>query len=172
MVRPEKQLQVEQISKKFREANSVFLTDFSGLNVEEITKLRRSLREASVDFKVVKNTLARRSLQEVGYEEILDSLRGPTAFAFAMDDPVAAARIIMDFAKKTEKPKIKGIIFEGRVLDASEASMIAALPPREVLIARVVGGISSPLVGFVGGLQAILRNLVGVLNAVCEKKSE
>lgn len=172
MVRPEKQLQVEEISQKLREAKSIFLTDFTGLNVEEITKLRRSFREAAVDFKVVKNTLAQLSLQEVGYEQILDYLRGPTAFAFGMGDAVAPARIILDFARRSEKPKIKAIIFEGRILDASQASVLAALPSREVLIARVVGGINSPLISLAGGLQAILRKLVGVLNAVCEKKSE
>jgi len=172
MPKPEKIALVEQVAKMASEARSIFLTNFTGLTVEEMNELRRACKEASVEFKVIKNRLAKLSFQKVGYEGILDYLRGPTAFAFAMDDPVAPAKILLDFARRLDKPKVKAFIFEGSIMEGSQAEAIASLPSRGELISQVVWGIGAPLVNLVGVFQGLLQNLVGVLNAIKDKKSQ
>ncbi len=173
MPQPEKIKRVEEISDSLKQAKGVFLTDFSGLSVEEITELRRNFRKAEVSYMVVKNTLARRSCQEVGLDDMVPYLTGPTGLALANNDPVAPVRVIIDFLKahkEKAKPEIKGAVVEGQVLTAQEAEAMKNIPPREVLIGQVVGGIAAPLTGLVGGLQGVIRNLVYTLDAVKVKK--
>ncbi len=173
MPQPEKIKRVEEITEGLKAAKGVFLTDFSGLDVEEITQLRRNFRNADVSYMVVKNTLARRSCKEVGLDEMIPYLTGPTGLALANSDPVAPVRVIVDFIKQHKekgKPEIKGAVVEGQVLTAAEAESMKNIPPREVLIAQVVGGIAAPLTGLVGGLQGVIRKLVYTLDAVREKK--
>ena len=173
MPQPEKIKRVEEISESLKQAKGVFLTDFTGLSVDEITKLRREFRKADVSYIVVKNTLAIRSCQEVGLDDMVQYLNGPTALALAQVDPVAPVRVIFDFLKEQKekgKPEIKGAVVEGQMLTAQEAEAMKNIPPREVLIAQVVGGIASPLNGLVGGLQGVIRNLVYAVDAVRQKK--
>jgi len=173
MPQPEKIKKVEEISESLKQAKGVFLTDFSGLSVEEITKLRQDFRKADVSYLVVKNTLAIRSCQEVGLNEMVQYLNGPTALALAQADPVAPIRVIFDFLKQHKekgKPEIKGAVVEGQMLTAQEAEAMKNIPPREVLVAQVVGGIAAPLSGLVGGLQGVIRNFVYAVNAVRQKK--
>jgi large subunit ribosomal protein L10 len=173
MPQPEKIKRVEEISDSLKQAKGVFLTDFSGLSVEEITELRRNFRKAEVSYMVVKNTLARRSCEEVGLDDMVPYLNGPTGLALANNDPVAPVRVIIDFLKahkEKAKPEIKGAVVEGQVLTAQEAEAMKNIPPREVLIGQVVGGIAAPLTGLVGGLQGVIRNLVYTLDAVKVKK--
>ena len=161
---------VEEISASLSDAKSVFMTDFSGLSVEQITNLRREFRKENVEFKVVKNTLAKISAEKVGFMEIVPYLNGPTGLAIASDDPISPVRVIVDFQKKYQKPTIKGAVLEGKLLNGEEAQALKDIPTREVLLGQVVYGIASPITGFVGSLQAILRNFVYVLNAVKEQK--
>ena len=173
MPQPEKINTVEEISASLRQAKAVFLTDFSGLSVEEITQLRREFRKADVSYMVVKNTLAKRSCEQVGLEGMVQYLNGPTALALANADPVAPIRVIVDFLKAHKekgKPEIKGAVVEGEMLTAQEAEAIKNIPPRPVLIAQVVSGIAAPLTGLVGGLQGIIRNFVYAVDAVRTKK--
>lgn len=173
MPQPDKIKKVEAITQSLQEAKGVFLTDFTGLSVEEITQLRREFRKADVSYLVVKNTLARRSCSEVGLDEMIPYLNGPTAFALANQDPVAPVRIIVDFLKQHKekgKPAIKGAVVEGQVLDAQQAEAMKDIPSREELIAKVVGGVSSPLYGLVGGLNSLLSNLVYTIDAIKAKK--
>ena len=173
MPQPHKIEKVEEISESLKSAKGVFLTDFSGLSVEEITQLRREFRKADVSYLVVKNTLAKRSCEQIGLEDMVPYLTGPTGLALAKGDPVAPVRVISDFLKahkEKEKPEIKGAVVEGQVLTAQEAEAIKNIPPREVLIAQVVGSIAAPLSGLVGGLQGIISKLVYALDAVKEKK--
>ena len=173
MPQPQKIQKVEEISESLKNANGVFLTDFSGLSVEEITQLRREFRKADVSYLVVKNTLAKRSCEEIGLESMIPYLTGPTGLALANGDPVAPVRVIADFLKQhkeKEKPEIKGAVVEGQMLTAKEAEAIKNIPPREILIAQVVGGIAAPLSGLVGGLQGIITKLAYALDAVKEKK--
>jgi len=173
MPQPQKIQKVEQISESLQNANGIFLTDFSGLSVEEITQLRREFRKADVAFLVVKNTLAKRSCEAIGMESMVPYLTGPTGLALAQGDPVAPVRVISEFLKKhkdKEKPEIKGAVVEGQILTAAEAGAMKNIPPREVLIAQVVGSIAAPLSGLVGGLNGIISKLVYAIDAIKEKK--
>ena len=170
MPQPAKIQKVEEISQNLSDAKSIFMTDFTGLSVEEFTELRRELRKVDVNFVVVKNTLAKLSAQKIGLEKINPYLNGPTGLAIAKDDPVAPVRVIYEFQKKMKKPTIKAAILEGQLLDQAAAEEVRNIPPREQLLGMVVSGISSPISGFVGGLQSMLRKLVYTLNAIKEKK--
>jgi large subunit ribosomal protein L10 len=172
MPRPEKVEVVERTAEAAEKASCIVLADFTGLNVEEATDLRKKLRAESVDYRVVKNTLAELSFKKLGYDELLEYLEGPTALAFGYDDPGAPVRILLDFHKRIEKPKIKAIWFEGQVFPGEEAEKITKLPSRKELYAQVVGGLNAPITGFVWVLNGLLQNLVGVLSAIQRKKDE
>ncbi|MFQ5602839.1 MAG: 50S ribosomal protein L10 [bacterium] len=172
MPRVEKIAIVEEIAKKIDESKSVYLTDFTGLNVEEISELRRAFRGASVQYQVVKNTLARLSVKSLGRDDLLEYLDGPTAMAFSQDDPAAPARVLRDFAKGKDKPKIKAFIFDGELLGAERLNEIANLPSREALLSQVVGGLKAPLSNLVYSLNGLLNKLVNVLDAVKKQKEE
>lgn len=173
MPQPEKVQKVKALTEQLSSAKSIFLTDYSGLSVEEITKLRREFHKADVNYIVVKNTLARRSCEQADLKEVLPYLDGPNAMAIAKGDPVAPVRIIVDFIKDHEKkgkPAIKGAVIEGQLLSAEEAEKMKDIPPREVLLGQIVSGISSPLTGFIGGLQSMMRQLVSALDAIKKQK--
>ena len=170
MPQPEKIKKVEAISESLNQANSIFMTDFSGLSVEDITQLRREFRKEKVNFIVVKNTLAKIAAEKVGLQEMTNFLTGPTGLALATEDPIAPIRIIDAFQKQHDKPKVKAAILEGKLLGEDEVNSLKDIPPREVLLGQVVSGIASPLTGFVGALQGMLRNLVYALNAIKEQK--
>jgi large subunit ribosomal protein L10 len=165
-----KQVVVQEIAEKFRNAQTAILVDYRGLNVEEVTELRAKSREAGVDYKVYKNSMMRFAAKETGFEGLLDVLVGPTAIAFCDTDPVAPARIINDFAKKHKALEIKAGMVDGKVLDVQGVKELAELPPRDVLIARVLGGLNAPISGFVNVLNGNMRGLVIALNAVAEQK--
>lgn len=172
MPKPEKIAAVEKIAEKLKQAKSVFLTDFSGLNVEEINELRRSFREASVEYRVVKNTLARLSTKSAGYEELLDYLEGPTALAFGVKDPTAPAKVITKFAENKEKPTIKACMFEGVLIGTDRIDEIINLRSKEELLAKCASTLNAPLSGFVSTLNSILRSLVYVLDDVKNQKEK
>ncbi|MBN2413045.1 50S ribosomal protein L10 [candidate division KSB1 bacterium] len=170
MPQPAKLKKVEEISQSLSDAKSIFMTDFTGLSVEEITELRRELRKVDVSYIVVKNTLAKLSAQKIGLEKINPYLTGPTGLAIAQDDPIAPVRVIYEFQKKMKKPTIKAAILEGQLLNQEAAEEIRNIPPKEQLLGMVVSGIASPLTGLIGGLQAMLTKLVYTLNAIKENK--
>ncbi|HPG39530.1 MAG TPA: 50S ribosomal protein L10 [bacterium] len=170
MPQSEKQLKVEEITASLSKAKSVFMTDFSGMTVEELTSLRRELRKVDVSYIVVKNTLARKSATQLGMEKMNPYLVGPTGLAIANNDPIAPSRVIFDFQKTKKKLAIKAAILEGQFLDKQAAEDIRNIPGKEQLIGMVVGGIAAPLTGLVGGLQAMLRQLVTVVSAIKDKK--
>lgn len=170
MPRPEKVAAVEEMAEKFKSAKSVFLTDFTGLNVEEINKLRRSCQAASVEYRVVKNTLARRSVRSAGCEELEPYLEGPTAIAFGMSDPVAPAKVIKEFAEKTDKPAIKVCLFEGVLIGTDKLEEIANLPNREEILGTLAVTLQAPLRGLASALSGVMRNLAYALEAVRKQK--
>ncbi len=174
MPQPEKIKKVEQISERLEKAKSIFMADFSGLTVEEMTELRTEFRKNDVEFLVVKNTLAKLSAKKVGFDNIDEYLSGPTGLALGFGDPVAPVRVIAEYnkSKKKEKPVVKAAILEGQVLNKENAEELKNIPPREVLLGQVVSGIASPLTGLVGGLKAVLSQLVYTLDAIKEKKED
>jgi len=170
MARPEKVAAVEQIREELEASQAVFVTDYRGLKVSQMTELRRKLREVGTDYKVVKNTLTRRAAAEADVQALEPLLVGPTAVAFAKQDPVATAKTLSEFAKESRILEIRGGLLEGKLLAVEDVQALADLPPREVLLAQVVGGIQAPIAGFVSVLQGTLRSLVYALNAVREQK--
>jgi len=170
MPQPQKIKRVEEIAESLTSAKSIFMTDFQGLTVEEMNDLRREFDKAGVKYMVVKNTLARISAQQVGFEQMLPYLTGPTGLALSFEDPIAPVRIIFDFKKGREKPTIKAAILEGELLDEKAAEEMRNIPPREVLLGQVVSGMAAPISGFVGALKSMLTNLVYALDQIREQK--
>ncbi|MGQ9630302.1 MAG: 50S ribosomal protein L10 [bacterium] len=170
MIKSEKASIVEDLKRKFSDSSACVLTDFKGLNVMEITDLRNRLRRVGARYQVVKNRLALLALDEEARRNLRGHLVGPTAVVFATDRVVEAAKAIVEFARENEKLDIKVGLIEGKVMDSDGIRELANLPPREVLLSRLVGSLQFPLVGLVNVLQGSMRNLIYVLNAIKEKK--
>ncbi len=168
----EKRKIVEELREKFVGSKAQILVDLCGLTVEEVTQIRKELKKAETELKVIKNTLAKIAAENTPVKAVEDLFRGPTAVAFAYGDPVETTKIIVKFVKEFEKFDLKGGLIEGKPLTSEELERISQLPPKEVLMAQVVGTIKAPLHGFVGVLAANLRNLIGVLYAIKEAKEK
>ncbi len=165
-----KQVIVNEIADKLRNAQSTVVVDYRGLNVEEVTELRSKARELNIEYKVYKNSLVRFAAKEAGLEGLLEVLVGPTAVAFCESDAVAPAKLINDFAATHKALEIKAGVVEGKVLDVQGVKDLAELPPREVLVAKALGGLNAPIAGFANVLNANLKGLVVALNAIAEKQ--
>ena len=163
-----KRATVAQLRDKLSRSPLIMLTDYRGLNVSEITALRRSLEKAGAGYHVVKNTLLLLALQAEGIEGLESLLDGPTAVAFSYDDAVAAAKALTTAVKALPKVKIKGAWMEGKALDVNALRALAALPPRQVLLGQVAGTIQAPVSSLVNGLAGILRQLLYALKARSE----
>ena len=150
---------VADITKKFQDAKSVVVVNYTGLTVEQVTALRAQCRAANVDYCVLKNTLARRALDDLKITGLDDLLNGPSAFAFGMEDVVAPAKLISDFIEKskTEVLTIKAGLMGTEVISAAKVSELAKVPSREVLLARLLGSLQSSVSGFVRVLDAIAK---------------
>ncbi len=166
----QKQEVVADLSAKLSKAKCLYLTDFTGLDVASITELRRRLTSAGVEYVVVKNTLARRALTGGPYEGLTEHLAGPNAFALSEGDVVTAAKILTEFARERERPQIRAGAVEGRVVSIEEIRRIADLPPREQLLAVVVGTMAAPIAGLVYTLSGLLSKFVRTVDAVREQK--
>jgi large subunit ribosomal protein L10 len=170
----EKQAVVTELTEKLRGANAVYLTDFAGLNVKSLTDLRRRLRNAGVEYMVVKNTLAERALADSDLPgEVAAFFKGPTAVVIGRADPVASAKVLADFAKEHDnKPSMKAGIVEGRAVSAAQISALAKLPPREQLLAELAGAFEAPMSQFAAVLQAKLYEMAGLIEALRESREE
>ena len=166
-----KKEKVKELADKIRSAKSVVLADYRGLTVEQDTEMRSALRKAGVEYKVVKNTLARFAAKENNLDGLESYLKGPTALAMSDKDPVAPAKILTEYSKKYEKLELKAGVVEGKIVDIAGIKALADLPSREVLIARVLGGFNAPLAGLVNVLNGNIRALAIALNAIAEKKA-
>jgi len=166
----EKEQVVQELGRRLTEAKCLYVTDFTGLDVATMTELRRKLAEAEVEYVVVKNTLAKRALEGSGFEALVGELEGPNAFAVSRSDVVAAAKILSDFERDREKPKIKAGVIEGEIVSMAEIRRIASLPPREVLLAQIMGSARAPMVGLVGILHGLLAKFVRTVDAVRAQK--
>jgi large subunit ribosomal protein L10 len=171
MARPEKVAAVEKIAERMKSTDAYYLVDFRGLSVSEASLLRTRLRADGAELTVVKNTLAKRAAAEVGIEGLDPLLEGPTAIAYCSDDAVTPAKTLVDFAKETKKLAIKGGLLQAKVLDLAQVEQLAQMPSREELIAKVVGGIASPLYGLANVLTGPIRGLVVTLDQIREQKA-
>lgn len=162
---------VKEIRERLENNMLAIMTQYVGINVAQVTELRKKLREAGIQYKVYKNNLARIALREIGAEPAADFMNGPTAWAFS-NDPVASAKILKDFSKEVPFIQIVGGVMEGKVLTKEQVMSLANLPPKEVLQAQVIGTIAAPLRNLVTVLNAIPTNLVNVLNQIKKQKEE
>ena len=165
MNKTEKQAVVDELAARLKRARSVYVTDFAGLNVAHVTDLRRRLRQAGVEYVVVKNTLAKRALDGAGVAGLAPYLSGNTALALATDASVAA-KVLTDFAREFHKPAVKGGVVDGRAVAPEQVKRLAQLPSREVLLAELGAAMQAPLAGFVGVLQSLVSNFAGALEAL------
>jgi large subunit ribosomal protein L10 len=173
--RPEKVAVVEEVMQKFTEADGVMLTDYRGLDVGALAQLRRALRDAGGEYKIYKNTLVRRAVQDMGLE-IDDLLIGPTAIAFvgvradgSAGDVAAVAKALKDFAKTNDSLVIKGGVLDDQLLSAEDLKALAELPSRDVLLAQLAGAFQAPMAKFAGLLAAVPRDFAYGLQALIEK---
>ncbi len=172
MKRTEKQALVTDLSTKLRGAKALYYTDFTGLNVKRLTELRRRLRKAGVEYVVIKNTLALRAVRESGLTGLTGSLKGPTGVVIGRD-PVAAAKVLTDFAREfEEKPELKGGLLEGKAINSAQVKKLASMPPREQMLAELGAGLQAPIAAFVGALNGLLSTFVGALTALHADRSK
>lgn len=163
---------VDELKEKLKKSNLFVLSDYKGFSVKDLTQLRRKLRPANSELKVIKNTLVKRAVKDVGYQGLDPYLEGSTVVLLGYGDPVVPLKVMVDHLKEIEKGEIRAGVVDGAVFSQKDLQEIAKLPSREVLIAKVVGGIKSPLYGLVNVLNGPLRKLVYALNAIKEKKSQ
>lgn len=149
---------VAQLAERLKGSQAGVLADYRGLTVEQDTALRVKLREAGVDYTVVKNNLTRFAVNEVGLNELDAFLKGPTALATSADDVVAPAKVLVEFAKENEALEIKAGFVDGKVIDVDEVKVYAAIPSKDVLIAKMLGSLQSPISALARTLQAIIDN--------------
>ncbi len=152
-----KQQQVSEYAEKFAKASSIVLVDYRGLNVSEDTAMRNDLRKANVEYKVVKNRLVLRALNEAGFTGFDKVLEGPTAIAISYEDAVAPAKIVVDNVKKTNKISVKGGIVEGKAMDAAGITKVASIPAKPVLVAQLLGMLQTPIRGLAVALSEIAK---------------
>ena len=172
MSTPRKETEVRQLEERFREAKAAILTDFRGLKVADVTVLRNLLRKSKIEFRVVKNRLAKIAVQNTSLADLDPLLSGPTGVAFGYDDPVASTKILSQFVRSNANLDIKGGIIEGRLYRKEEILAIAELPPRDILLSQVLMSISAPLSGLVRVLQAPIQQFVGTLGAIKAQKEK
>lgn len=172
MPREDKIARVEEMRNRFLSSRFIFLTDFTGLKAQEINELRFKLREKGGEYRVLKNTLALLAIRDTEYQPLEELLVGPVGAVFGSEDPVAVAKELAAYARENPNLKMKGGYLEGKVLDANEVRSIALLPPREVLLGRLVGSLKGSLYGLHSVLSGPYRKLVYALQAVAEERSK
>lgn len=162
---------VSELSELLKSSKATFVADYRGMDVEAVNKLRGDLRQLGVDYRVAKNTLLRLAAKGTDAECLDALLQGPTAVAFASEDPVAPAKVLAELAKVSKCFELKGGVLGDKPLSVADIQALAELPSREVLLAKVLGSINAPASNFVGVLAAVPRSLVQVLAAIQDQKA-
>ena len=169
MPTPKKVEEVQEITELLRQSPLAILTDYRGLTVTDMQNLRRQLQPVQANIRVVKNTLTAIAAQQAGVPSLQSLLEGPTALVTTGEDVVAPSKVVNDFVRTSRILQIKGALLQGQLIPAAEVESLAALPPREVLLGRVVGGVQAPLYGLVSVLAGTIRQLGYVLQARAEQ---
>ena len=165
-----KQQITEDLHDRFARSAIIVVTDYNGLDVSSINDLRRKLREADIEYQVVKNTLLVRAAEDTEAALIKDYFKGPSAVAISYEDPVAPAKVLTQFAKDNNKLEIKVGVLNGKVLDAQAIKALATLPSREVLLAQLLATLNAVPTSFVRVLAEVPRSLLNVLTAIKDQK--
>ena len=161
---------LKALTEKFKSMKGMIMTEYHGLSVSQISDLRNQLRKSGCEYLVVKNTISKIALKEIGMESANEYFDGPTAIVIEGEDPVSPAKIVSEFAKKNEKFVIKAGILDGKVIELNEIKALASLPTKEVLIGKMLGSMNAPISNFVGVLSATIRSMLYVLNAIKDKQ--
>ncbi len=167
----EKIAEIEFLRDILESSKGAIIADYRGLNVKNMSILRRRLRDTDAGFRVVKNTLVKRAAAGLPVESLVSDLEGPTGLAYTSGDPAVVAKTITQFVKEFKLPVIKGAIAEGYIMGPTELIAFAALPPRQVLLAQVVGGLQAPVSGLVSTMQQLYGQLVYALQGVADQKA-
>ena len=170
MPTPQKEKIVEEMTDKFSRASSIFLVDFTGMDVNSITELRRNFRESNIEYRILKNTLAKISFQHAGIEGMEEYLKGVNGYAISYDDPTLPVKILDKNKEFKEKLKLKAALFEGKVIGSDQVVAIAKLPSRTEMLGQLVSMLNSPMTKLAGTLTASILKLVNVIKSLEEKK--
>ncbi len=171
MTRTQKEATVDQLVEKLEQTPTIYITNYSGLTVEQATELRGKFREAGVEYKVIKNTMLRLAMERIGgYDDLYDHLHGPTAVAFSAE-PSAPGRVIKKYLddSKGELPELKGAHVEGAVYHADALEMLSSLKSKDELLGEIITLLQSPMSNIISGLQAQGGNLVGAIKTIADQ---
>ena len=166
-----KEAAVSGVQEKFAAAQSLVFVDYRGLTVAEDTTLRNTLRAAGVEYKVIKNTVIKRAVCNLGLMGVDPMLAGPTAVAFSAKDPAIPAKLLTEFIRTIKKTAIKGGVLGGKAINEEAVKSLADMPSKEQMVAKLLGTMNAPVTGLVVALSGIMGNFVRVLDAIREKKS-
>lgn len=171
MKKEQKNAFVDELQGKLENARAFYLTDFSGLNVKQITEFRSRLRKQGVEYVVVKNTLAQRAVTALDLPDIAGFFTGPTGLVIGEQDAVAAAKVITDFAKEYDnRPAVKAGVVERKNVTADEVKRLADLPPKEVLMAQLAGGLQAPMARLAGGMNNLVAQFARAVDALRQQR--
>lgn len=170
MATPQKEKVVEEMSEKFARASGIYLVDFTGMDVNTANELRRKFRESDVEYRVLKNTLAKISFEKAGIEGMSQFLTGVNAYAISYDDPTLPVKVLEKQKEFKEKFKLKAALFEGQVIDSSRVESLAKIPSRGEMLGQLVGMLNSPMSKLLYALNGVMYNFANVLKALEEKK--
>lgn len=173
VTKAQKEERVATLTDQLSRSQIAIVSDYRGLNVQELTELRRSLQEVGAEITIAKNTLIKRALDKADLPQAESILQGPTALVMGFDDPVAPAKALLKYLKDNKKENpVRGGVFEGKEIAEADIQALAKLPGREELLAKMMGSMQSPAQGVVVTLNGVARNLVGVLAAIQKTKTE
>lgn len=172
MPTPQKEAVLKDTAQRIADVRGIYLADFTGMTVASISLLRKRCREQGIQFRVIKNTLLKRSFNERGISELDPFLVGPTGLVFSSDNEMAPAKVLSDFAKEFEKPRIKAAVVDGRLYTDKAIVQLAALPSREVLLSQLLGTFVAPMTTFLGAVNALLATSANMADALGREKSK
>ena len=172
MPTPQKAAVIQDTRERITDVRGLYLADFSGMTVQSLSLLRKRCREQGVQFRVIKNTLLKRAFHERGIQDLDPHLVGPTGLVFSTDNEMAPAKVLADFAKEFEKPRLKAAVVDGRLYDDKAIVRLAALPSREVLLSQLIGTFIAPMSTFLGAVNALLATPANMADSLSREKSK
>ena len=171
MRRDEKDVVVADLQQKLEGASAFYLTDFTGLNVKQITQFRARLRKQGVEYVVVKNTLAKRALEALELPDVAGFFSGPTGLVIGREDAVAAAKVLSDFAREFgDRPAVKVGVVDRKSFGPEQVKQLADMPPREVLLAQIAGGLQAPMARLAGGMAQLMSGFARAVDQLRQQK--